>query len=48
MTEIIIELIAHGVENQFEIATIHDQEAVDSVVNDQAVPNELKMVGLWN
>ena len=44
MTEIILEIIAHGVENQFEIATFRDREVVDLVLNDPAVPNELKMV----
>ena len=38
------ELIDHGVENQFEIEITRDQAAVDLVTNDQAVPNELKMV----
>ena len=40
------ELIDHGVENQFEIEITRDQAAVDLVTNDQAVPNELKMVWL--
>ena len=38
------EIIDHGVANQSEIGIIRDQGVADSVVNDQAVQSELKMV----